>query len=544
MSAAATEIPSLDQVTVAIVTALPEEYVAVYRVLELEQPVHGTATHPFVGRIGRLAHRWGGHHVVLTVQLLNTGENPAASMVATLRGACCKLQYVVMTGIAGAMPSANNGSTHVRLGDVVVVGEHGVYQYDRGKQFPGRFVVRSHPRPPSADLVRAHQILVASAEEGVRPWESEISRWQGLLVEQKWQRPSDATDLLRETSDWVYRCFFWRRAGVPESLLEPTAHPEDPERRPGLPRVFAGAIGSANRVLGSTLGRRQLQKDHPYVRAVEMECAGVAEACWQASLGYYSVRGVSDYCNQHKTDGWHHYAALVAACYTKSVLEAMPALSATGRQITGAGQGPTTTVRSVPDVESVGAVKVVVDSLGRQLREETEARVKAEWALKQAQSRSEGSTQVAGLGAAEVPAAPSEDELPSFIEAQAVPVRSGPSVLDLPTDVAQRDVGSLVRDVGDGRDLLGDVALNEIILSHTEKIYSSLEVLEYERAYSYGSKLEPLVTTHRHRLTKEVRSRAYEQLARVAITKARLGGQGERMHYLTQAKHYLNEANE
>ena len=40
------------------------------------------------------------------------------------------------------------------------------------------------------------------------------------------------------------------------------------------------------------------------------------------SAGHYLVvRGIVDYCNLDKKDEWHNYAAICAACYTKSIIE-------------------------------------------------------------------------------------------------------------------------------------------------------------------------------------------------------------------------------
>ena len=55
-----------------------------------------------------------------------------------------------------------------------------------------------------------------------------------------------------------------------------------------------------------------------------MEGSGVADATWEAEIGYYVVRGISDYCDGHKNDIWHNYAALAAAAYTRALIEKLP----------------------------------------------------------------------------------------------------------------------------------------------------------------------------------------------------------------------------
>jgi hypothetical protein len=100
-------------------------------------------------------------------------------------------------------------------------------------------------------------------------------------------------------------------------------HPIDPQRREGEPRVFAGTIACANRVLKNPVHRDKLREQHG-VRAVEMEGFGIAEAAWAQHTSYFIVRGTCDYCDEHKADLWQVYAAVVAAAYVRALLEEMP----------------------------------------------------------------------------------------------------------------------------------------------------------------------------------------------------------------------------
>ena len=61
--------------------------------------------------------------------------------------------------------------------------------------------------------------------------------------------------------------------------------------------------------------------------AVEMEGAGVADACKNLSLRFTVIRGICDYCDNNKNDHWQFYAAAVAAAYTYCVIERMPTVS-------------------------------------------------------------------------------------------------------------------------------------------------------------------------------------------------------------------------
>ena len=52
-----------------------------------------------------------------------------------------------------------------------------------------------------------------------------------------------------------------------------------------------------------------------------MEGSGIADATWDKEKGYIVIRGICDYCNMDKGDIWQKYAAIVAASFTRIVLE-------------------------------------------------------------------------------------------------------------------------------------------------------------------------------------------------------------------------------
>jgi len=60
------------------------------------------------------------------------------------------------------------------------------------------------------------------------------------------------------------------------------------------------------------------------VKAIEMEGSGIADATWTHDIGYLVVRGICNYCDSHKNDEWQQYAAVVAAAYTRALIESMP----------------------------------------------------------------------------------------------------------------------------------------------------------------------------------------------------------------------------
>lgn len=296
--------------TVGIITALPHEYAAVKVLLESQRPIfvpgRGANRQYLYGEVP--APDCGRHRIVLAL-LPDTGNNHASARAALLIEHFPSVRIVIMSGIAGGVPNPNKSAEHVRLGDVVVTNREGVIQYDFGKEELGdgklEFTPRHPPRPPSASLVETARLLQAGELEGERPW----VRYINLGLERlSASRPPAETDVLVSSTD-------------PDEVI---AHPSDTRRLKDLPRVFLGPIASSNTLLKNPLKRDQLQ-DRFGVKAVEMEGSGIADAAWTVEVQYLVVRGVCDYCDRNKGDDWQLYAAVVAAAYTRALLEATPA---------------------------------------------------------------------------------------------------------------------------------------------------------------------------------------------------------------------------
>lgn len=325
--------PQPHHATIAVITALPKEYAAVKVVLGVQHEMPLSERGPLRSiALSTVLAKSGGSHTVAVVLLTEMGNNPAAVWTATLIQKCKNLKHIIMTGIAGAVPHPTKPDQHVRLGDIVV-SRTGVFQYDLTKvssrihTWPQnrflRFIwwlmgwevqrtldekeYRAPERPPCPVLLEAVRMLEVDAELNRRPWESTIDQF----VEEygsDWDRPPGPTDRLCDGPDEL-----------------PTPHPLDPKRHsPQYPRVFHGRIGSANTLLKDPV-MRDLLRDRFHVLAIEMEGSGVADATWSAQIGYLVIRGTCDYCNKDKNDVWQKYAALVAAAFTKAVIEAVPA---------------------------------------------------------------------------------------------------------------------------------------------------------------------------------------------------------------------------
>lgn len=294
-----------EDATIGVITALPEEYAALYSVIECEEEssISGNSGAGSTYALSRV-----GDHIVAVALLVDMGNNAAAIRATTLKKHCPNVEHIIMTGIAGAVPHPAKPDDHVRLGDIVVSSRGGVIQYDNIKQTQDDIEYRNPPRPPSAVLLQAARLLEAKEKLGQYPWDDIIDE-QIAKLGKGWKRPPVKADRLK---DW-------------EDSFPETKHPCDPKRqgRSGKPRVFLGLIASANVLLKDPVKRNTL-RDKFKVKAIEMEGSGIADATWHDAIGYFIVRGTCDYCNPDKGDEWHNYAALIAAAYTRVLIEMLP----------------------------------------------------------------------------------------------------------------------------------------------------------------------------------------------------------------------------
>lgn len=327
----------LDYVSIGVLTALEVEYAACRDIFD----PHETGVERHRDATSGQLTSWlcpiapkqeAGEHIVAISLLPDMGNNAAAIAANILLQHCPQLRYLIMCGIAGAVPNLDSAEEHVRLGDIVVTNNVGIIQYDRGKQRdPLRSVdsatdplagmeFRGPPRVPCVDLLSAVRRIHADEErlgpQDFREWELKINAFLDRCADrEKWKRPYHTKDVLCDAAD--------------ESGAR-SKHPRDNARRSigqvKCPRVFRGPIGAANIVLADPERRDALRTKHK-IKAVEMEGSGVADASWVARSGYLVVRGTCDYCNSQKNDEWHNYAALIAAAYARTVVEYMHPVS-------------------------------------------------------------------------------------------------------------------------------------------------------------------------------------------------------------------------
>jgi len=299
------------QPTIGIIVALSEEFDALRAMIpgaeRYRAPGSGGGREYLLGDIPSL--RKGAHQVVVA-QTMDMGNTSAATRASKMLMDFDSIEHIIMCGIAGGVPHPSDPQEHVRLGDIVVSNRKGVIQYDFGKQKGKVFEERFAPRPPSARLLEAVQVLEQDRLSGLRTWDVHIQK--GLKARSLVIPGADTDVILDDTGNRI-------------------EHPPATETRP---RVFLGPIASANVVQGDFRKRDQLRDDHK-VKAVEMEGYGVADATWEFErAGYLVVRAICDYCDvrtKHlQTDAWKRHAAMVAAGYVYALVEAMPGVDTSG----------------------------------------------------------------------------------------------------------------------------------------------------------------------------------------------------------------------
>lgn len=291
--------------TVLVVCALNIEMEAVLATFDwrsdgVEAGPAGDPVQYWIGQYGAVGEDKG----VRRVRLASSGMgNNNAAVLAThaLRSFYSRLQHVVMVGIAGGCPNHLKAEDHVRLGDIVV-STKGVVQYDYQKRLEDAVLYRSMPQKASKQLIDAASTLEIKSSNPANPvpWMPWIDR--ATKDDSRFARPQ--TDILH----------------VGNAVVD---HPPDPARRTDTPRVHGGMIGSANILLKNPKLRDDV-RDRFGVRAIEMEGSGIMDAGWAMEKDIMVVRGVCDYCDGYKDDSWQRYAALAAAAYTRSLIEALP----------------------------------------------------------------------------------------------------------------------------------------------------------------------------------------------------------------------------
>jgi nucleoside phosphorylase len=240
-----------------------------------------------------------------------SAANVATQMSRTFRN----LQYRFMVGIGAGIPSE---SADIRLGDVVVSmptnNSPGVVQYDFGKQFHTGFQRSGTMNKPPQDHLTALSTYRALARINTDP----IPR---ILAETSGKRNEMSGRLVAPSRnhDRLFRADYHHYPQADScERCDSRMLVSRPKRAETGPFVHYGLIASGDILLKDPRTRDRL-RDQEGAICVEMEAAGLMD-----TFGCLVVRGICDYADSHKNDDWQPYAAVVAAAFTKGLLESIP----------------------------------------------------------------------------------------------------------------------------------------------------------------------------------------------------------------------------
>lgn len=261
-----------------------------------------------------------GHNIVIA-GLPRAGNCPAATVVTQMRMTFPRLKYGLLVGIGGGVP-AKTAHGMIRLGHVVVsepMGTHsGAVQYDHGKARVGQFERKGYLTPPPTVLLNAaREVAVRRGRMDHDPvWKNTQRIPSGCPKFRRFSPPGAANDHLYRP-DYEHQ-----QAGVP--CEEGGCDPKQRVKRPieddeeFFVVVHRGTIASGELVIKDAKKRDNLAWEHG-VLCFEMEAAGAL-----TDFPCMVIRGISDYCDSHKNDMWHGYAAAAAAAYARQLFFYIP----------------------------------------------------------------------------------------------------------------------------------------------------------------------------------------------------------------------------
>ena len=304
-----------DDYTVGWICALPLEMAAAKLMLDtIHPPLPSSSIDQHTYILGNI----GQHNIVIACLPIGAyGTVSAATVAMQLRSSFKSIQFGLMVGIGGGVPSEN---ADIRLGDIVVSQpgdtSGGVIQYDLGKALHGsRFQrVGILNRPPKVLLaalatLQAHHL---TEDSQVIDFLSDLQQKVSPRRAASFARPAKEDCLYQADYDHA-------------ELESPTCANCDrsrlvvrPPREYEEPMIHYGLVASGNQVVKDGRLRDQLAQDLG-VCCVEMEAAGLMN-----DFPCIVIRGICDYADSHKNKAWQGYAAAVAAAYAKELLLVVP----------------------------------------------------------------------------------------------------------------------------------------------------------------------------------------------------------------------------
>lgn len=261
------------------------------------------------------------NHNIVIAGLPKAGNCPAATVITQMKMTFPNLKYCLLVGIAGGVPVETDHGM-IRLGHVVVsepIGIHsGAVQYDHGKAKAGEFKrTGSLTPPPTALLNAAREVAVQRQRIDHDPvWENTQRIQTSRRALRRFKFPGSTNDHLYQPDyEHLQVGVSCEQGGCdPRKRIE---RPIDDDNDPFVV-VHRGTVASGELVIKDAMKRDALAREHG-VLCFEMEAAGVL-----SDFPCMVIRGISDYCDSHKNNAWHGYAAAAAAAYARQLFFHMP----------------------------------------------------------------------------------------------------------------------------------------------------------------------------------------------------------------------------
>lgn len=314
-------MPNRNDYTVGWICATETENVAAQEILdeEHEGPESVQQNDNNIYTLGRI----GKHNVVIAaLPHKQYGLVNAANAARDMAHSFPNVKIGLLVGVGGGVPSATHD---IRLGDVVVssagLSSGGVFQHDYGKKKQDEeFATTGFLNQPPMILLKAIQALrTKHKRKGHQIHEAiEAIVQNNTRLRKEYKQPDRSTDRL-------YKSSFTHAGSDNDSctvvcgddsgnLISRTERAEDEDN----PIIHYGLIASGNQLLKDAQLRDKLAL-HREILCFEMEAAGLMN-----HFPCLVIRGISDYCDTHKSKQWQGYASMAAAAYAKELLSIIP----------------------------------------------------------------------------------------------------------------------------------------------------------------------------------------------------------------------------
>lgn len=234
-------------------------------------------------------------------------------MTQTFQG----LRFGLLVGIGAGVPDYQD----IRLGDVVISKGNGksggVVSHDRGKITANGF----ESTPFLSGIPEVLRNAFAELESRLIDQDNNIATYISASCERnrrfrKFSRPTILVDDLYQF-DYPHidpddrMCAECAKDKFTVVRQDRKVHAES--------FVFFGTVASGNQVIKDGRKRAEIAAANRDILCIEMEAAGLMDV-----FGFATIRGICDYADSHKNDGWHHYAAAAAAAVAKETLKIIP----------------------------------------------------------------------------------------------------------------------------------------------------------------------------------------------------------------------------